>query len=88
MLACVPANRAAEPGSLVINVDRESRDGLLADEPSIYYLPDHYKDGPYILVRLSRISAEAIRDLLIAAHRRAVSKPARRTVARRARPRR
>ncbi len=64
------------------------RADLLAEEPSIYYLPDHYKSGPYILVRLPRISAEAIRDLLIAAHRRAMAEPARRPRARPARRRR
>jgi hypothetical protein len=75
VLACVPTNRAAEPGSLIVNVPMNERAALLEEQPDVYYLPDHYKRGPYILVRLSRIRHDAMHGLLAAAHRRALTTP-------------
>jgi hypothetical protein len=39
LLACVPANRLAEPGSLVVRVDFDDRAELLAADPDVYYVP-------------------------------------------------
>jgi hypothetical protein len=36
LLACVPANRSAEPGSLVVRVNFDDRAELLAAEPDVY----------------------------------------------------
>ena len=64
LLACIPTNRAAEPDSLAVSVSFERRDELLATDPDVYYLKDHYRDYPVVLVRLSRIHVDALRDLL------------------------
>jgi hypothetical protein len=64
LLACIPAHRSAEPGSLVVRIDFERRAELLETAPDIYYLKDHYVNYPAVLVRLSRIRADALRDLL------------------------
>src|SRR5580658_4091113 len=64
LLACVPANRSAEPGSLAVRVDFEDRAELLAAAPDIYYLTDHYVDYTAVLVRLDRLDSGALRDLL------------------------
>jgi hypothetical protein len=64
LLACVPAHRSAEPGSLVVRVDFDDRAELLAAAPDVYYLPDHYADYSAVLVRLSRASPGVLRDLL------------------------
>jgi hypothetical protein len=64
LLACVPANRSAEPGSLVVRVDFDDRAELLAAAPDVYYLTDHYLDYSGVLVRLSHINPEVLRDLL------------------------
>ncbi len=64
LLACVPANRAAEPNSLVIRVDFDDRAELLAGDPDVYYLPDHYVGYTAVLVRLSRVDHDVLRDLL------------------------
>ena len=40
------------------------REELLAAEPDIYYITEHYVNYPSILVRLPRIHADALRDLL------------------------
>jgi hypothetical protein len=34
-----------------------------------YYLKDHYVNYPCVLVRLSRVRADALRDLIAGAHR-------------------
>src|SRR6185295_5423422 len=69
MFACLAAHKSAEPGSLVIRIDFDQRDELIAADPQTYYLTDHYVDYPAMLIRLSRVNRDALRDLLIMAHR-------------------
>jgi len=69
LMACMAINRSAEPGSLMVRVDFDDRAELLAADPDVYYLTDHY--GPYnaVLVRLSRVNPNVLRDLLGMAHK-------------------
>jgi hypothetical protein len=69
LLACIPVNRSAEPGSLAVRVDFDDRAELLASEPDVYYVTDHYVGYNAVLVRLSRISPDVLRDLLGMAHK-------------------
>jgi len=69
MFACVPSHRSAEPDSLAVRIDFKDRDELVAAEPGIYYLEDHYVPYPCVLIRLSRIREDALRDLLLMAWR-------------------
>jgi hypothetical protein len=69
LLACVPAHRSAEPGSLVVRVGFDDRAELLAAAPDLYYVIDHYLDYSAVLVRLSRITPNVLRDLLGMAHK-------------------
>ena len=69
MFAGVAINKSAEPNSMVILMDTAQRDLLIEEDPATYYLTDHYVDYPCVLVRLSRVSPEALRDLLTGAHR-------------------
>jgi len=64
LLACLPANPSAEPGSLAVRVDFDERAELLAADTDVYYVTDHYLDYTAVLVRLSRINPTALRDLL------------------------
>ncbi len=64
LLACIPAHRSAEPGSLVVSVDFNDRAEMLAGAPDTYYVTDHYVPYECVLVRLSRIDTGALRDLL------------------------
>jgi hypothetical protein len=73
LLATLPANRSVEPHSLVVCVSSEQRDELLATDPNVYYLTEHYEGYDNVLVRLSRISAEALKGLLMMAHKYRVS---------------
>jgi|SRR5208282_1849534 len=64
LLACLPANRSAEPGSLAVRVDFDDRAELLAADPDVYYVTDHYVGYTAVLVRLSRVNPDVLRDLL------------------------
>jgi hypothetical protein len=79
MMACVPSHRSAEPDSLVLKVDFGQRAELIAAAPEVYYVTDHYVDYPSVLVRLSRIDADMLRDLLGMAWRYARSSGKRKT---------
>ena len=69
MLACMAIHRSAEPNTLVVRLGFDCRDELIAIEPGIYYLTDHYVDYPSVLVRLGRLRKDAIRGLLLMGHR-------------------
>ena len=64
VFACIATNRSAEPGTLVVVVGFEERDRLLEADPATYYLKDHYRNSPSILVRLARVHPDALHDLL------------------------
>jgi hypothetical protein len=69
LLACLPVNKSAEPGSFALAMDFERRSGLIADAPETFYVTPHYLDHPIVLVRLSRIRVEQLPDLLSSAWR-------------------
>jgi hypothetical protein len=69
LLACIPSNRSAEPGSLVLRVGFEERAALLAEAPEVYYVTPHYEGYTAVLVRFSRIDVNGLRDLLLMARR-------------------
>jgi hypothetical protein len=69
MLACTAINKSAEPNSLVVWMDIDQRAALLAEAPETYYITDHYVNYPCVLVRVSSINADALRDLLRSACR-------------------
>ena len=85
ILACVPANRSAEPASLVVRVDLDDRAELLAADPGVYYVTDHYVGYSAVLVRLSRVSVDVLRDLLGMAYKFVTSNAAPRSPARKRR---
>ena len=64
LLACIPAHRSAEAGSLVVRVGFDERAQLLAEAPDVYYVPAHYVGYTAVLVRLSRVNSDVLRDLL------------------------
>ena len=67
LMACTATNKAAEPGSLVVCIDFADRDALVAEEPDVYYLKDHYVDYACVLVRLAHVRPDALKDLLLGA---------------------
>jgi hypothetical protein len=79
MLACIASHKSAEPDSLVVMMDFADRDALLEDDPETYYVKDHYVPYPCIVVRLSRIRPDALRDLIVGAHRYVSAKASRKS---------
>ena len=63
-MAGLATHRSAEPGTLVVRMDFEERERVIDDAPDTYYLTDYYRPHPVVLVRLSRIDRDALRDLL------------------------
>jgi hypothetical protein len=64
LLACQAIHESAEPNSLMVRVSPEERARLLDDNSEVYYVTEHYSKHPAVLVRLSRVTREALRDLL------------------------
>jgi len=57
--------RLKEDGdSLVVGTTFEERAEMMAADPETYYITDHYLNAPWVLVRLSRVHPDALRDLL------------------------
>ncbi|HEY7445535.1 MAG TPA: hypothetical protein VH701_24115 [Vicinamibacterales bacterium] len=73
-MAGLATHPSAEPGTLVVKVNLEDREGFLEDAPEIYYLTEYYRNYPVVLVRLSRIDRNALRDLLAASRVLALAK--------------
>ena len=88
MFVCQAINKQAEPNTLVVRMDFAQRDALIQEDPAVYYLKDHYIDYPCVLVRLSRVHPDALRDLVQTAYRFVNTKPAKRRAPARGAPRR
>src|SRR5438093_13628121 len=80
MFVCMAANKSAEPNTLAVMMDFADRDALIEDDPGTYYLKEHYLNYPCVLVRLSRVRADALRDLITGAHRFVGAKVRRKSV--------
>jgi hypothetical protein len=64
VLASVPVNKSAEPNCAVFRIDFDLRSSLIKAKPDIYYVTEHYVGYPTVLVRLSKISRDELRQLL------------------------
>ncbi len=64
LLACPAINKSAEPDSLVVKLGFDQRAELIAADPDVYCVTDHYVKYPSVLVRTSRIHRDALRGLL------------------------
>lgn len=56
---------------IVLKMPFDRREELMAEDPATYFITDHYLNYPWVLVSLARVPAEALRDLLLIAHRAA-----------------
>jgi hypothetical protein len=74
LLACPALHTSVEPDSLAVRIDVAERSALIATEPNVYYVTDHYLKYPMVLVRLASIDRNALQDLLEKAWRSATSK--------------
>ena len=69
MFVSMAAHKSAEPNSLVVMMPVADRDALLQDDPVTYYVKPHYLNHPCVVVRLTRIRLDALRDVVAGAHR-------------------
>jgi hypothetical protein len=69
MFVCLASHPSAEPNSLVVMMAFADRDALVEDDPATYYLKKHYLNHPCVVVRLTHIRLDALRDLVVGAHR-------------------
>jgi hypothetical protein len=80
MFVCMASHKSAEPDTLVVMMDFGDRDALIEDDPDTYYLKEHYLNYPCVLVRLSRVHPDALKDLIAGAHRYVSAKVRRKSV--------
>lgn len=77
-MAGLATHPSAEPGTLVVRHGLEEREWLIEDAPETYYLTDYYRRYPLLLVRLSQIEPDALRDVLSVSWRLTLAKSRRR----------
>lgn len=73
-LAGLAMHPSAEPATLVVRAGFEERERLIEDAPETYYITDYYRRYPLVLVRLSRVDPDGLRDLLSTSWRMTVAK--------------
>jgi hypothetical protein len=83
-MAAIATHPSAEPDSLVLRSEVADRELFIEEAPDTYYLTDYYARYPLVLVRLCRIEADALRELLSMSWRLTMAKARPRS----ARPRR
>lgn len=60
--------------SMVLKVDMGDRDVLMRSYPDVFYITDHYRNYPSVLVRIARVEPAMLRDLFEDSWRRAAPK--------------
>jgi hypothetical protein len=54
---------------IVLKMPFDRREEMMAADPETYFITDHYRDYPWILVSLPRVRPDALQDLLNIAYR-------------------
>ena len=65
--------------ALVVSVDFDQREEMMSADPEKFYITDHYRNYPWILVRLSKVRPDELRDLLLGSWRRALAQSTKRS---------
>lgn len=68
-MAGLASHPSAERDTLVVRMSAEERGWLLEDAPETYYVTEYYRPHPVVLVRLSGMDADGLRDLLTTSRR-------------------
>jgi hypothetical protein len=63
---------------IVLRMPFDRREELTAGDPETYFITDHYRDYPWVLVSLANVQPDALRDLLNTAYRAALTAKKRR----------
>ena len=73
-IAGIATDESAEADTLVVRCEEDDRQLMLEDAPETYYVTDFYERYPLVLVRLSAVTEDAVRDLLAVSHKLALEK--------------
>ena len=73
-LAGLATHRSAEADTLVLRVGAEERGFMLQEAPGVYYITDYYQPHPVVLVRLSRVDDDVLREVLAISWRQTAPK--------------
>lgn len=66
--------RDVEPNSIGVPMSFDDRERVLAARPDVYYLTEHFKPYPAVLVRLASIDRAELREILSAAWQHAMER--------------
>jgi hypothetical protein len=70
--------RLREEGDvIVLPMPFEHREAMMAEDPDVYYITDHYLNYEYVLVRLKKVKKDALRELLMGAYKKVSTRRAR-----------
>jgi len=50
--------------TIVLKMPLDQREELMAADPETYFITDHYRNYPWVLVRLSKLHPDALHELL------------------------
>ena len=64
LMTCEAIHKSAEGNSIMVRISTKERARLIKARPDVYYLTDHYRAYDAILVRLSKIDEESLREIL------------------------
>jgi len=53
-----------ELDAIVLRTTFEEREELIATDPDVYFITDHYLNYEYVLVNLKKVSREALEDMI------------------------
>lgn len=73
-MAGLAAHASAEAGTLVVRCEIDDRERFIEDAPDTYYITDYYRPYPLVLVRLSVVGVDALRELLAVSWRMGAKK--------------
>jgi hypothetical protein len=57
---------------IVVAMPFDRREELMTEDPETYFITDHYREYPWVLVSLEMVHPDVLRDLLLMAHRTAL----------------
>jgi hypothetical protein len=73
-MAGIASDESAEADSLVVRCEIDNRELFIDEAPETYYVTDYYAKYPLVLVRLSHLTRDALRELLAASRKMALAK--------------
>jgi hypothetical protein len=64
LMACPAIDKSAESDTVMFRVSMAEREKRIAENPDVYYVTDHYRNYPALLVRMRKIDRKTLDELL------------------------